>query len=148
MLVCEYFDRKTGRGGASQRLEDPGRAQGRGERERERERDVVAISLLPTRAGLRRALFRYENWGTYRRSLPRVILMVVQPVVEHLLDDGLDVRAPEPLVLTVPASFPEGRGGGKRSATVLAENSSKRATLRCRPALKTHPSGLVMKVFS
>ena len=86
----------------------PGARKGEGI-ERERERDVVAFSLLPTRAGLRRALFRYENWGTYRRSLPRVILVVVQPVVEHLLDDGLDVRAPEPLVLTVPASFPEGR---------------------------------------
>jgi len=74
--------------------------------------------------------------------------MVVQPVVEHLLDDGLDVRAPEPLVLTVPASFPEGRGGGQRSATVLEEKLLKRATLRCALTLNTPPSGLVMKVFS
>ena len=53
MLVCKDFDWKTGREGASQRLEDPGRAQGRGERERERERerDVVAISLLPNPRG-------------------------------------------------------------------------------------------------
>ena len=36
MLVCKDFDWKTGREGASQRLEDPGRAQGRGDRERER----------------------------------------------------------------------------------------------------------------